>query len=68
MRLGAINEHETSSASFRAQRHHLAWRRWHAHWPRGETIARTDPPRAGWKRAWGILILIIGMQVRTYPE
>jgi|CXWL01.1.fsa_nt_gi hypothetical protein len=34
----------------------------------GETIAHTGPPRAGWKRAWGILILIIGMQLLTYPE
>ena len=34
----------------------------------GETIARTGPPRAEWKRAWGIVILIIDMQLLTDTE
>lgn len=34
----------------------------------GEAIARTGPPLVRWKRAWGILILIIGAQLLVYTE
>ena len=33
-----------------------------------EAIARDGPPRARWKSAWGILVLIIGVQLLAYAE
>lgn len=34
----------------------------------GSAIVCTPSPRVRWKRAWGILILIIGIQLLTYTE
>lgn len=34
----------------------------------GKAMTCTGLPRAGWKRAWGILVLIIGVQLLVYAE
>ncbi len=36
--------------------------------PIGKTHGPNGPFHAGWKRAWGLFVLIIGIQLLTYTE